>query len=153
MGPEHSWLKDTGRAEYVAATDDQALEALQLLARKEGLISALEPSHAVYGGMQVRQLGGVGVCVLFHCIIRCVMLFTPLWVPYVGVHPSWSSRSRGRGRRMSESFLESVWLLLWSASWLMYSLLDVTGATSRVCPTRSLEPRNPDTHFLFLLFR
>lgn len=53
MGPEHSWLKDTGRAEYVAATDEQALEALQLLARTEGLISALEPSHAIYGGIQV----------------------------------------------------------------------------------------------------
>ena len=53
VGPEHSWLKDSGRAEYVAVTDSQALEALQLLARTEGLISALEPSHAVYGGMQV----------------------------------------------------------------------------------------------------
>lgn len=53
VGPEHSWLKDSGRAEYAAVTDVQALEALQLLARTEGLISALEPSHAVYHAMQV----------------------------------------------------------------------------------------------------
>lgn len=53
VGPEHSWLKDSGRADYAAVTDVQALEALQLLARTEGLISALEPSHAVYHAMQV----------------------------------------------------------------------------------------------------
>lgn len=53
VGPELSWLKDTGRAEFIAVTDEQTLEALQLLARKEGLISALEPAHAIYGGMQV----------------------------------------------------------------------------------------------------
>lgn len=54
VGPEHSWLKDSGRADYAAVTDVQALEALQILARTEGLISALEPSHAVYHAMQVR---------------------------------------------------------------------------------------------------
>ena len=48
VGPEHSWLKDTGRAEYVSVTDDQALEGFQLLCRTEGIIPALEPSHAVY---------------------------------------------------------------------------------------------------------
>eukprot|EP00904_Undaria_pinnatifida_P001388 jgi/Undpi1/1124/HiC_scaffold_10.g04586.m1 len=55
VGPEHSWLKDSGRAEYAAVTDVQALEALQLLARTEGLISALEPSHAVYHALQVAK--------------------------------------------------------------------------------------------------
>lgn len=47
VGPEHSYLKDTGRAEYVTATDTEALEALQLLARMEGIIAALETAHAV----------------------------------------------------------------------------------------------------------
>ena len=48
VGPEHSWLKDTGRAEYVNVTDAQALEGFQLLCSTEGIIPALEPSHALY---------------------------------------------------------------------------------------------------------
>ena len=47
VGPEHAHLKDTGRAEYLAVTDDEALSALQLLAREEGIIAALESSHAI----------------------------------------------------------------------------------------------------------
>jgi len=47
IGPEHAWLKDTGRAEYVPASDAEALEACTLLARTEGIIPALESSHAV----------------------------------------------------------------------------------------------------------
>jgi len=47
IGPEHAWLKDQGRAEYVAASDDEALEACTLLARTEGIIPALESAHAV----------------------------------------------------------------------------------------------------------
>jgi tryptophan synthase beta chain len=47
VGPEHSYLKDTGRARYVAITDDEAVEAFQLLCRTEGIIPALESSHAV----------------------------------------------------------------------------------------------------------
>ena len=47
IGPEHAWLKDTGRVEYTAVTDDEALEAFQLLCRTEGIIPALEPSHAI----------------------------------------------------------------------------------------------------------
>ena len=48
VGPEHSYLKDTGRAEYVAVTDSQALEGFHLLSTAEGVIPALEPAHAVY---------------------------------------------------------------------------------------------------------
>ena len=48
VGPEHSHLKDTGRAEYTAVTDSQALEGFHLLSRSEGIIPALEPSHAIY---------------------------------------------------------------------------------------------------------
>jgi tryptophan synthase beta chain len=47
IGPEHSWLKDMGRAEYVPIMDDEALAAFQLLTRTEGIIPALEPSHAL----------------------------------------------------------------------------------------------------------
>ncbi|HZG78321.1 MAG TPA: tryptophan synthase subunit beta [Paenibacillus sp.] len=47
IGPEHSYLKDIGRAEYVPASDAEALEALQLLSRKEGIIPALESAHAI----------------------------------------------------------------------------------------------------------
>ena len=47
IGPEHSWLKDTGRVEYVSATDDEALAAFQLCSQLEGIIPALEPAHAL----------------------------------------------------------------------------------------------------------
>ena len=47
IGPEHAWLKDMERVEYTAVTDDEALEAFQLLCRTEGIIPALEPSHAI----------------------------------------------------------------------------------------------------------
>ncbi|AAU91370.1 tryptophan synthase, beta subunit [Methylococcus capsulatus str. Bath] len=47
VGPEHAWLKDCGRASYVSATDAEALEAFHILTRSEGIIPALESSHAV----------------------------------------------------------------------------------------------------------
>ncbi len=47
VGPEHAWLKDTGRAEYVAINDDEALDAFRTLTRVEGIMPALESSHAV----------------------------------------------------------------------------------------------------------
>jgi tryptophan synthase beta chain len=47
IGPEHAWLKDMKRVEYTAITDDEALDAFQLLCRTEGIIPALEPSHAI----------------------------------------------------------------------------------------------------------
>ena len=47
IGPEHSWLKEIGRVEYTSATDREALDAFQLLCRSEGIIPALEPSHAI----------------------------------------------------------------------------------------------------------
>lgn len=48
VGPEHSWLNDSGRAEYVSVTDVQALDGFKLLCETEGIIPALEPSHAVH---------------------------------------------------------------------------------------------------------
>ena len=47
VGPEHSWLKEAGRATYVAITDKEALAAFELCTRLEGIIPALEPAHAL----------------------------------------------------------------------------------------------------------
>ncbi|KAJ1667476.1 hypothetical protein IW140_004902 [Coemansia sp. RSA 1813] len=53
VGPEHAWLRSTGRAEYYPVTDAQALEGFRTLAELEGIIPALESSHAIYQAMQV----------------------------------------------------------------------------------------------------
>ncbi len=55
VGPEHSWLKDCGRAEYTAATDDEAMDAFRLLTRIEGIMPALESSHAVAHAMKLAK--------------------------------------------------------------------------------------------------
>jgi len=55
VGPEHSWLKDIGRAEYVAATDEEALAAFRDLTRIEGIMPALESSHAIAHGMKMAR--------------------------------------------------------------------------------------------------
>ncbi|MGE0859433.1 MAG: tryptophan synthase subunit beta [Gammaproteobacteria bacterium] len=58
VGPEHAWLKDTGRAEYVTVTDQEALAAFRHLTRTEGIIPALESSHALaHAGKLARELG------------------------------------------------------------------------------------------------
>ena len=53
VGPEHAWLYDTGRAEYVAVTDDEAVDAFEYLSRTEGIIPAIESSHAVAYAMKL----------------------------------------------------------------------------------------------------
>jgi tryptophan synthase beta chain len=55
VGPEHAWLKDSGRAEYVAVTDDEALQAFHELCRSEGIIPALESAHAVAHAMKLAR--------------------------------------------------------------------------------------------------
>lgn len=55
VGPEHSYYKDTKRAEYVAATDGEAIEAFLKLSRTEGIIPAIESSHALYYGMKMAK--------------------------------------------------------------------------------------------------
>jgi tryptophan synthase beta chain len=55
VGPEHAWLKDTGRAEYVGITDKEALEAFHYLCRTEGIIPALESSHAIAYAMKLAK--------------------------------------------------------------------------------------------------
>jgi tryptophan synthase beta chain len=65
IGPEHAWLRDVGRVEYVSATDAQALEAFQLTTRQEGIIPALESSHAIaYAKTVARDLGPDHVMVI-----------------------------------------------------------------------------------------
>ena len=63
VGPEHAWLKDTGRAEYVPVTDAEALEAFHLLCRREGIIPALESAHALCAGAAARRSPGEVVVV------------------------------------------------------------------------------------------
>jgi tryptophan synthase beta chain len=58
VGPEHAWLKDTGRASYVAVTDDEALAAFHDLCRLEGIIPALESSHAIAYAMKLAPTMG-----------------------------------------------------------------------------------------------
>jgi len=53
VGPEHAFLRDTGRAEYLAATDEEALAAFHLLAEREGIIPALEPAHALARALEL----------------------------------------------------------------------------------------------------
>ena len=58
VGPEHSWLHDLGRATYLPITDAEAMEAMRLLSRTEGIIPAIESSHALAGAMKLgRELG------------------------------------------------------------------------------------------------
>jgi hypothetical protein len=53
VGPEHAWLKDSGRAGYVVATDEQALRGFRMLTQLEGIIPALESSHAIWEGVRL----------------------------------------------------------------------------------------------------
>ena len=64
VGPEHAELARSGRAEYVARTDDEALAALRQLSRAEGIIPALEPAHALADLPHLRERHGAGITVL-----------------------------------------------------------------------------------------
>ncbi|MEE1930478.1 tryptophan synthase subunit beta [Streptomyces sp. TRM 70351] len=62
IGPEHSYLKDAGRAEYRPVTDDEAMRALRLLSQTEGIIPAIESAHALAGALELgRELGQGGL--------------------------------------------------------------------------------------------
>ena len=68
IGPEHAWLHSTGRVKYVSATDEQALAAFQLCSQMEGIIPALEPSHALaYVGQIAPQLPTDHLLVMNMC--------------------------------------------------------------------------------------
>lgn len=66
VGPEHSWLADTGRAEYRSATDTEAMDAFGLLCRTEGIIPAIESAHAVAGALALGRELGEGAIVLVN---------------------------------------------------------------------------------------
>jgi tryptophan synthase beta chain len=68
IGPEHAWLHEIGRVEYVAATDQEALDAFQLCTRTEGIIPALEPAHAIAHVQKLAPaLGRDGLIVMNMC--------------------------------------------------------------------------------------
>ena len=68
IGPEHAFLRDVGRAEYLSCTDDEALAAFQLCTRLEGIIPALEPAHAIARvGEVAKDLGRTGLMILNLC--------------------------------------------------------------------------------------
>ncbi|MDA3643874.1 tryptophan synthase subunit beta [Saccharopolyspora indica] len=65
VGPEHSYLKDTGRAEYRSVTDDEAMQAFKLLSRTEGIIPAIESAHALAGALELgKELGPEAIIVV-----------------------------------------------------------------------------------------
>lgn len=68
IGPEHAWLHDRGRVNYVSATDDEALEAFLLCSRLEGIIPALEPSHALaFAGTIISDMDKEDIVILNMC--------------------------------------------------------------------------------------
>jgi tryptophan synthase beta chain len=64
VGPEHAWLKESGRASYRAITDSDAMAAFSLLCRTEGIIPAIEPAHALAGALQAGAELGSGALVI-----------------------------------------------------------------------------------------
>ena len=66
VGPEHAYLKDLGRAEYRPITDTEAMDALLLLSRREGIIPAVESAHAVAGALQLGRELGEGAIILVN---------------------------------------------------------------------------------------
>lgn len=66
VGPQHAHLSDIGRAEYVSVTDDEALNAFQLLSRKEGIIPALESSHALAHGLNMADEAADGTIIVVN---------------------------------------------------------------------------------------
>ena len=66
VGPEHSWLKDIGRAQYRGVSDDEAMSALRLLSRTEGIIPAIETAHALAGALELGKELGEGSTILVN---------------------------------------------------------------------------------------
>jgi tryptophan synthase beta chain len=68
IGPEHAWLHDVGRAQYVSSTDEEALDAFQLCCKLEGIIPALEPAHALARiGEIAHEVGKGGIVLMNLC--------------------------------------------------------------------------------------
>ena len=77
VGPEHAFFKDSGRVEYVAATDDEAVDALLLLTQKEGILPAIESSHAIAEAIKrAPQLSSDQIIIIKHRRIGRAPIFT-----------------------------------------------------------------------------
>jgi tryptophan synthase beta chain len=66
VGPEHAWLRETGRAEYRPITDSEAMDAFRLLCRTEGIIPAIESAHAVAGALKLGVEMGSGAVIVVN---------------------------------------------------------------------------------------
>jgi tryptophan synthase beta chain len=66
VGPEHAWLKDLGRAQYWGISDREAMDALRLLSRTEGIIPAIETSHALAGALKLGAVLPAGSSILVN---------------------------------------------------------------------------------------
>jgi tryptophan synthase beta chain len=66
VGPEHAFLKDTGRAQYLPVTDTEAMDAFSLLCRSEGIIPAIESAHALAGALKLGQELGRGSIIVVN---------------------------------------------------------------------------------------
>jgi tryptophan synthase beta chain len=66
VGPEHAWLKDLGRANYWGISDAEAMDALRLLSRTEGIIPAIETAHALAGVLKLGQVFPAGSSILVN---------------------------------------------------------------------------------------
>ena len=66
MGPEHAWLRETGRAEYRPITDTEAMDAFGILCRTEGIIPAIESAHAVAGALKLATELGPGKVIVVN---------------------------------------------------------------------------------------
>ena len=78
VGPEHSYLKDIGRVEYVSITDDEAVNAFQECARLEGIIPALEAAHAIAYTMKFAPMLSKGKILLYACRVVVIRILLRL---------------------------------------------------------------------------
>jgi tryptophan synthase beta chain len=67
VGPEHAWLKDSNRATYLPITDTQAMDAMALLARTEGILAAIETAHGLAGALELGKKLGPTASILINC--------------------------------------------------------------------------------------
>lgn len=93
VGPEHAWLKDSGRAEYVVATDEQALRGFRMLTQLEGIIPALESSHAIWEGVRLASSLSADQDIVIVRMMFTMIVLVFLTNPPV---PLWAWRQRRR---------------------------------------------------------
>ena len=105
IGPEHSWLFETGRIEYVSATDNEALEAFALCSKLEGIIPALEPSHAL---AYIKNI--ISSLPKDHIIVMNIKALAAGWCRY---DRTWHAIFRSDGRWPHNSSCQSASFEIW----------------------------------------